>query len=315
MTNKLSRRNLLKGIGAGALGLGAGVSFPSRVLAQTAPSDAAVPAFYRFALGEAEVTIIKDVSFALPPAAFAANVEEAELSAFIEGTNLPLNPDGALSSLVDIMVVRLDDRIVLMDTGFEAPNAALVPSLEALGVAPADVTDVVITHFHPDHVGKATLDGAITFPNAQHHISQTEFDFLFGDAAQAAGADAAAKLQPILDNDQLAAFNDEDEIIPGIQAVAAPGHTLGHTNVLVASGGSQVLNLVDLALNAALSLPNPLWQAGFDADGPLAVESRLAILGRAADEGLLVFGYHFPFPGIGYIARDGEGFRFIPASF
>ncbi len=314
MSNKISRRNLLKGVGAGALGLGLGTGLKGTALAQTQPSDAVVPAYYQFAKGDMNFAVIKDASSSFNPAIFGVNVEEADVLAAVEAANVPLNPDGTLNNLFDILVVQTGDRVVLMDTGLPLPNAALVPGLEAIGLSPDAVTDVVVTHFHGDHVGKISIDGVITFPNAQHYFPQAEMDFLMESDSDGA-ANALNKLQPVMDGDMLTLYAGEDEIVPGIQAVAAMGHTPGHHAMLIETGAGQILNMVDSTINAFISAPNPTFHVQFDADGPMAVDTRTALLGRAADEQLTVFGYHFPFPGIGFIARDGDGFRFIPNAF
>jgi glyoxylase-like metal-dependent hydrolase (beta-lactamase superfamily II) len=314
MSYKISRRNLLKGVGASALGLGLGARLKSSALAQTQPSNAVVPAYYQFAKGDLNFAIIKDASVTIPPAIFGVNVEEADVLAALEAANVPLNEDGTINNLFDIMVIQGNDRVILMDTGLPVPNAALLPAMEQIGLTPEDVTDVVVTHFHGDHVGKISIDGAITFPNAQHYFPQVEMDFIMG-ADNDGATNALNKLQPVMDNDMLMLYADEDEIIPGIQAIAAMGHSPGHHAMLIDTGAGQFLNMVDSTVNAFIGLPNPNFHIQFDADGPMAAETRINLLNRAADEQLMVFGYHFPFPGVGFIARDGEGFRFVPNAF
>lgn len=313
MANGISRRNLLKGMGAGALGLGFGASIQTQpALAQITPSGAAVPAFYNFNVGELEVTIIKDAGVPFDPNLFGANVTEEEVSAAIEAAGVPRAEDGSVLNVFDIMVVRNGDRTILMDTGLGAPNSALNPALELLGIAQTDVTDVIFTHFHPDHVNGASFDGEIAYPNAQHYMSQIELDFI---QAEEAAANALAKLQPIIDNDQLATYAADDEVVPNVMAVALPGHTMGHHGMLIESNGVQLIDIADTAFSPYISFPNPTWHVAFDMNPDMAVETRVSLMERAADEQLMIFGYHIPFPGIGYVSRDGDAFRFTPAAY
>lgn len=310
----ISRRNLLKGAGALGLAVGSGLAIPAarRVLAQenAAPTPSA---FYQLSLGEAQVTIIQDNAVPFNPDLFGSNQPEGAVLEFLEANNLSVE---GLKNTFNILLLTNGDRRTLIDTGLSAANGGgrLIPTLAALGIAPEDITDVVISHFHGDHVnGISAEDGTLYFPNAAHYISQAEWDFLqSGPTDTVAGA--LAKLQPVVDADQLQYYNNEDEVVPGIQALATPGHTPGHHSFLIASGESQLLHLVDAATQNLISVQNPTWYFNFDADPEQAVETRIGLFNRAADEQIPVFGYHFAFPGIGYIAREGESFRYLATS-
>lgn len=322
-SNGFSRRKLLKGFGAGAAVFSLGAAFgvmPRRTLAQVAPPMlSGATAFYRFNLGEMEITVLQDIAIQLPAAVFGANVTEEEVIEFLADRNYNT---GDQNVTVDLMLVKSGDRLALLDTGignaFGMP-ARLLPTLETLGIAPGDITNVIISHFHIDHVSSVSSEGSLVFPNASVHFAQTEWDFLQnppdieGLAEQV--ANATGQLQPAVDADQLFFYNDGDELLPGIQAVAAPGHTVGHHTMLLSSGGQQLLNLFDTANHHLISVANPEWHMGFDSVPEQAVETRRSLLRRAVDEKLFVFGYHWPFPGVGVIDTDGEGFRFIPAGF
>jgi glyoxylase-like metal-dependent hydrolase (beta-lactamase superfamily II) len=307
----LSRRNWLKTVGLG----GAALSLPlglRSALAQSAPTTAPVSAFSRFNIGDFEITVIQDGTTQFETAIFGANAAEGEVDALLEANNLPT---GTANATFNITLVNTGDQLVLLDTGLgsgAAPTGGrLIPTLEVLGVTPADINAVIVSHFHPDHINGVGDGTSAAFPNATYYFPQPEWDFLQNAPSDLQpAASAISLLQPISDNDQLQFYAPDAEIVPGIQAVAAPGHTPGHMALLVASGSSQLLNLVDSAVQSVVSLQRPDWFAAFDADGPTASETRLALLGRAVDEGLQVLGYHFPFPGVGYVAREGDGFRF-----
>jgi glyoxylase-like metal-dependent hydrolase (beta-lactamase superfamily II) len=326
--NRLSRRSFLQGLSAGAAGLAFGGGLAGafgaagKVRAQTAPSLATATAFYRFALGEAQVTIIQDGTGAFPSTFFGANAPEGATDALLAASNLPA---GLVNVTLNIMLVENAGRRVLIDggqagislDGSPSNSGKLPATLEVLGIMPTDITDVIISHAHPDHIfGVGDTSGPF-FPNAAYYIAQSEYDFAKGApyGSPLDGFLEAAKgiLDGLTSQDQLMFFDSDDEVVPGIQAVAAVGHTPGHHAFLVSSNDQRILNLIDTANNSIISLAHPEWAFVFDADPVQASETRRALLQRAADEQLFVFGYHFPFPGVGVIAPDGEGFRFISA--
>jgi glyoxylase-like metal-dependent hydrolase (beta-lactamase superfamily II) len=319
-SKNLSRRSLLKMFGIAIAGVGVSrLGPPARaVRAQTTP---AFGSFYRFTLGDFELTAIQDGFGAAEPAFVAANAPE-EAAEELEELNLP---SAILPVTINCLLVNTGDRLILMDTGTDSiPNPAITqagflnPTLELIGVAREDVTDVVISHFHPDHIaGVAGTDG-LYFPNAMHYLSQPEYDFL---QTTTGNADfdaliglANSMLAPAIAADQFQTYNDGDEVVPGVQAVFTPGHTIGHSSFLINSGSASLMSVVDAAIHQELSVRRPDFNMSFDAVPDLAVETRRALLQRIADEQLWVFGYHFTFPGLGYIDTDGDSFRFVPQS-
>ncbi len=311
---QISRRNLLKGLGAGAV-LGVGTYFSIRPQQRTLAQAAATPirALNRFSLGDWTVTAIQDGVAQLPANLLGANIEEAALTEFLTTNRLPTD---FMRATVTVLLIQAGDEVVLMDTGNGASDTSgsLIPTLEVLGVAAGDVTQVILSHFHPDHILGAGDMTSMAFPNATYHISEPEWNFLQGDFSGTAFEEivglANGILAPASAAEQMALYTDEQELLPGIQALATPGHTPGHMAFQLSSGGQNLLLSVDAAIHSVASVQNPGWHFGFDADPVQAVETRTALFGRAADEGLLTFGYHFPFPGIGYIERMDEGFRF-----
>jgi glyoxylase-like metal-dependent hydrolase (beta-lactamase superfamily II) len=287
---------------------------PRRTTAQA--TTASVRALNRFQFGDWTVTAIQDGVAELPANLLGANVDEATLTEFLTANRMPTD---FMRATITVLLIQAGDEVILMDTGSGAGDnsGSLNPTLEVLGLTAADVTQVIISHYHPDHVLGAGDMSSMAYPSAMYHISQPEWDFLQQDASGTPFAEivglANGLLAPGLAADQLAFYDDGAELLTGIQAVAAPGHSPGHMAFQLSSGNQTMLVPVDAAINAVASLQNPGWYFGFDADPALAVETRTALFGRAADESLLTFGYHFPFPGIGYIERAGEGFRFIAA--
>jgi glyoxylase-like metal-dependent hydrolase (beta-lactamase superfamily II) len=318
----LSRRALLKGlgIGAGAFALGA-AERPHIARAQSTGSTASVVALNRFTLGDLLITMIQDgTSLPFPPTMVAVNAEEGAVEEISEANHLP---NDRMYGGYNIALVEAGDQRILLDSGngptaMESGNGRLAPTLELIGLTPEDITAVVFSHYHPDHINGAYADGSLVYPNAMYYFPQPEYDFLTNatnipadfqalvDAAKALITAAGA-------SDQLTVYAAEGEILSGIHAVPAPGHSPGHTAMMLTSGDAQLLGTFDTAINAVYSLERPDFIMGYDADPQLAIETRRAVFGRAADEGLQVFGYHFPFPGVGQIVRNGDAFRFVPA--
>ena len=317
----VSRRKLLKGIGAGAIGaslanLGVvsaqdtgGASGGSQTGGASDGASTSLPlALERFQLGDMNVAVFQETTLELQPSMYGGGAPEGAVTDLLSQYNLPTD---AISGTVNIMLLDMGGEYTLIDTG---TGQNLVPTLEAIGVSPSDVSTVIISHYHGDHISGMSNDGTLTFPNAMHHISQAEWDFLQSAPQDNEGAQTALeKLQPAVDANQLSYYSGGDEVVNGVQAVEAFGHTPGHMNFLIGSGDQSVLHIVDTATHALISPLHPDWAFAFDGDPEQAAETRREILGRAASDGTRIFAYHFAFPGLGYIAQEGEEYRFTPA--
>lgn len=310
----MSRRTFLKGLGISA----AGVSFfpLAQSHAQTTPSNEDVAAFYRFKLGSYDMITIYDGTLPLPVSFVATNSTFREIKDELEARMVPMTPTNNLTATILNLVLVDGERIAIFDTGNGTSVGKLLPTLAAAGVDPASVTDVVISHYHPDHINGLSSNGNLTFPNAMVHFPQVEYDFI-DNAPTSVGGAALNRLKPALDAGQVAFFAPDAEIISGVQAIAAPGHTPGHSNFLISSGDSQLVHLADTAVSPYASLPFPDWHFGADTDPELAVTTRKAILSRISGERVQAFGYHYPFPGLGYAVRQGEAdsWMWVPAAF
>ena len=223
-------------------------------------------------------------------------------------------------------LVKTGGQIVLVDTGTGGqtggPKAGVfMKHLAAVGVDPASVNHILISHFHPDHIfglmTKAPENKAV-FPNAVVHVPSVEYKFWMDPAIDrlAEGRRPLAKrvqeMFPLM-KDKVQVFEGDKEIVPGIRPINSHGHTPGHTSFHVSSGQDQLIVLGDVTNIPALFARNPGWHAVFDQDAPQAEATRRQLLDRAVADKAMVTGYHFPFPAAGRIVKDGQGYAFTLA--
>ncbi|WP_376871356.1 MBL fold metallo-hydrolase [Albirhodobacter sp. R86504] len=317
----INRRAALMG---GALAVAAPAVIGSATKARAAGSDLPLRALAQFSVGDMKITVIDDMLFTVPTAIFGANAPEGSVDALFAKYGLAqdfANMQGA------VFLVETGDAKVLIDTGMgditlpdaTADNGRLFAGLAAIGVSPDDITHVFLTHGHYDHIGGVTKNGAACFPNAAHFMPQAELDYWtsapgseanFANLMLSFGND---KLNPIKNMIQI--VDDGDEIVPGITAIAAPGHTFGHMAVMLESNGEKLLHLIDTSVHYIVGTNEPTWALGIEQDPAAAHETRERLFGLAADENLLVAGYHFPFPGVGRMSRTEAGaFLYTPVS-
>ena len=295
---------------------------PARAAAPAAKTQG--PGVYRYRLGSYQLTALYDGTWFLPiDDKFVRNangraVAEAFTAAFLPPRVLPIS--------FTALMVNAGGRLVLIDTGTAGQVAdtagVMLDNLAAAGVKPADVDTILISHFHPDHInGIKTKDGGKVFPNAEILVPEGEWAFWMDDANMAR-TDAKSAVHRYFLNarrifsdiaKEVRRFKPGAEVAPGIESVAAYGHTPGHTAFAIHSGGHSLLAMSDTVRNPYLFARHPEWQPVFDMDGPLAVKARKQMLDRAAADRMLVEAYHFPFPACGHIVKRGEGFELSPA--
>lgn len=214
-------------------------------------------------------------------------------------------------SLFNILVAKIGGETILVDTGQGGkPSGGHLPdSLQLAGLAPQDITLVVITHTHGDHVmGLLSDDAQPVFPNATYVISNDELAFWQGRMASLAGND---QILAMMDSQGLRQIDMDEEIMAGMTAVPIPGHTPGQIGLLFESEGEKLLHLADL-LHSPMQFAHPEWSPRFDDDASVAVPSRRKALAHAADENTLALFYHLSFPGLGHITRAEQAFAWHP---
>lgn len=309
----LDRRTFLQ---ISAAGLCA-TALPLEVKAKI-PQGRQAPAFYRLMVGDFEVTALCDGVIELDTALYAkADKAEAEsiLKAAHRGPKIP--------TAVNAYTVAIGDTLVLIDTGTATamgPTLGKLPAnLTAAGLDPAAVDMVFITHLHPDHAnGLIDASGKAAFPNAEVVLTDKEYAFWHDDGMM---SQAPAEMKSFFEGARKAvkAYGGRvrriapGEIIPGLTAIAAPGHTPGHAMVQIASGNETLLVWGDVVHTAALQTRHPEWAISFDTDPDLAIATRKAVFDQVAADGTMVAGMHLDFPGLGHVSRTKTGYDFHPA--
>ena len=314
----LTRRCLLT---AGALGA-AGLALPASAAAPMAKMQG--PGAYRYKLGHYQLTALYDGIWYLPiddkfvHNASAAQVNEALAAAFLAPRVLPIS--------FTALLVNTGAKLILIDTGTAGQitdsAGVMLDNLKVAGVAPADIDTILISHFHPDHIdGIKTKDGVKVFRNAEIFVPEPEWAFWMDDANMGRYSGNAVVHKYFLNArrifsdiaNEVHRFKPGAELAPGIESIAAYGHTPGHTAFAIHSGGQSILAMSDTVREPFLFVRHPQWQPSYDMDGPLAVKARTAMLDRAAADRMLVEAYHFPFPACGHIVKTASGFALEPS--
>ena len=267
-------------------------------------------------IGGGTLTTVSDGHLVLPARFFFDALPQDELAPLRESLGLT---GGTLEPPCNLALYRDTDRAVLFDAG-SGPNfmpsaGEVLDNLDALGVAPEDITDVVFTHAHPDHIWGVLDDfDDPLFPEAIHHIGRDEADYwldpatveTIGEARTTFAVGAKSRLEAIEDN--LSTFGDGDTVVPGVVARATYGHTPGHMAFLV---NDDALIVGDAIGNGHLALARPEWPSGADQDAERGIATRTALLADLADTGMRFVGFHLPAGGMGRIEKSGDGYRFV----
>jgi glyoxylase-like metal-dependent hydrolase (beta-lactamase superfamily II) len=221
-------------------------------------------------------------------------------------------PDGTFPNAVNAFLIRTPDKNILVDTGF---GRLLPRHLDSLGLNSGEISDVLITHMHGDHIGGLLKNGQDVFPNAKLYISQPEYDYwIKSNNQQALNVLNVYKNQLILfPPNELAEI--KTALLPGIFPVATPGHTPGHTCFLIQSKNEKLLIWGDLTHAMAIQMPYPQVAVTYDVNPDAAVHSREAVLKYVAEHQMLIAGMHIAYPGIGHVqSTTGKGYVFTPTT-
>jgi len=326
--NDLSRRHLLAG--AAAVGAASAFSPLGALTARAAvpPAATQAPGFYRYKVGAIECTSINDGVFLRSIDNLVTNVPKEQVQAEAEAAYMP---KGMVAIPFNPQLINTGSKLVLIDCGLgvsmlepsKGRAGRTLQNLAAAGVDPKSIDVVLMSHLHPDHTnGIRAADGSMAFPNAEIMVPAKDWEFWTSDE-NAAKAQSNEMMKNYFANvkkiyagieSKVTKYDWGKEVAPGITSVAAPGHTPGHTAFAVSSGGSTVMIQSDVTNIPELFLRNPDWHVAFDVDPVLAQETRHKFYDMASAEKVTVVGFHFTFPSIGHVEKDGTKYRLIPSA-
>ena len=267
---------------------------------------------YHLSIGDIQCAVLHEGAASKSSEAIAArypSVSRAEIEAALGGT--------AAEDSLNCLYINSGGTRILADVGFGAAglpdNGRLIAALSSIGLGPADIDIVYLTHFHGDHVAGLVVDeDPLDFQNARFITVAAEWQEWLERWGQSNNPQLRQQFQRLSAlQDRFSYVEAGDAVAPGVTVVDLAGHTLGHSGLLVESGGERLLHVVDL-LHQSFQFAYVDWQFIFDSDGDLATQTRRRVLGRCADEGLLTLFYHLRFPGLGTVRRSGDSFSWHP---
>jgi glyoxylase-like metal-dependent hydrolase (beta-lactamase superfamily II) len=288
----------------------------------------AQPAFYRFRLGDFEVTMISDADAVIdgPWPIVGEDRPAADVEQLMRESLLP---ETKFRPGFTPVLVHTGRELVLFDTGNGAGGfvprpygGRLARTLGPAGYSPEQVDVVVLSHLHPDHAGGIMENGTPLFPRARYVVGQVEFDHWSRADYSSLPPDTneykssrmfQANVRPVAD--RMSFVKPDGEVVPGIHAVEAFGHTPGHLAFHIESAGKRLLFWGDCAHHEVASLAHPEWHALFDMDKGRGAATRRRIYEKAAAERLPVVGYHTSFPSVGFVQKAGPAYRWIPLTY
>jgi len=281
------------------------------------------PGYYRMMLGDFEITALNDGTLDLPVDKLLKENQPGQVLRALQHAYLGL----PLETSVNGFLINTGGKLVLVDTGTAGawgPSAGrLLANLKAAGYQPEQVDEVYITHLHGDHVSGLMLDGKPAFPNAVVRMDKREADYWLSaeQMAQAPGAaqggfkGAQAATKPYAEAGRLKPFDGAVELVPGVSARPAYGHTPGHTVYVAESKGQKMVFGGDLMHVAAVQFADPTVTISFDSDSSAAMPQRQKTYAEAAGNGEYLAFTHVSFPGIGRLRPDGKGYIWLPANY
>ncbi|MEZ2222414.1 MBL fold metallo-hydrolase [Rhizobium sp. RCC_161_2] len=280
------------------------------------------PETHRFKQGSCTVTVVKDGANVMdnPWETFGSNQTPDAVRKLLAQHFLPT--EKFVNSYAPAIIDTGSD-VIVVDTGFGAAGRArglgrFREGLKAVGYTPEQVTVVALTHLHGDHISGMMEEGAPAFPNARYVTGEIEYGFWTDKAREGTPAEGGHKA--VLANvvpfaEKMTFLKDGDQIVSGMTAMLAPGHTPGHLVFHLESDGKQLVMTGDTANHYILSLGRPDWEVRFDADKAQAAKTRRRVFDMIATDRIPFMGFHMPFPAVGFVEKQPDGFRYVPKTY
>jgi glyoxylase-like metal-dependent hydrolase (beta-lactamase superfamily II) len=321
MTEFTRRKVLAGGAATAALSLGL---MPSGLRAAAPAAGKQAPGFYRYKIGDVEVTVVTDgvVRMKLPET-FVSNVKVDEVKAALADAHMSTD---IFNNTFTPVVLNTAGKLVLIDTGvgeggFNATKGTagqFLNNFAAAGLKPEMIDTVVISHYHGDHMnGLIRADGSITFPNAEILVPAKEHAFWMDDGEMARAA--PGRMEELFKNNRrvfagevlkrLRTYEWDKEVVPGLLAVGTPGHSAGHTSHVLSSGSAKVYIQADVTHVPYLFARHPGWHAFYDQIPDMAEATRRKVYDMLAAEKMMVQGFHYPFPALAYVEKTASGYH------
>jgi len=281
------------------------------------------PDHYSFTVGDVKVTALSDGSVPQDLHVLLRNTTSEKTDALLDRSFLS-NP---VEASLNVFLFQSGNRLVLVDTGageFFGPGFGdkLVSSLASVGVAPEQVTDILLTHAHDDHMGGLVHEGRLTFPNATVHMSKADLDFFLNREnskrtgyAMSYFDQAFTALEPCLKAGKIKTFTGAEEVLPDVTVEPHPGHTPGSVFYRLKSHGQEIVFVGDIIHVAAVQAPAPEVTITYDVNPAMAASVRKEAFSAFADHRTLVAVPHLSFPGVGHFRRMGTGFEWVPVAY
>ena len=297
------------------------IGFPAHAAAPLAKTQP--PGYYRIMLGDFEITALSDGTIPLPMDTLLTNTSPGKVQKALDRWYLKEPVDTS----VNAYLINTGAKLILVDAGagvlFGPTVGKLANNLQAAGYRPEQVDEVYITHMHGDHVGGLMAGDKLAFPNATVRADKHDADFWLSqanmDAAPKDAKDffkgAMASINPYIAAGKFKTFDGDTDLVPGIKAMASPGHTPGHITYIVESKGEKLALWGDLMHVAAVQFAEPSVTIKFDTDPKSAAAQRKRAYADAARRGYWVAAAHLAFPGIGHVRTEGKAYAWVPANY
>jgi len=297
---------------------------PDVRISEASKLDKPQAGYYRMKIGKVDVIALTDGTISVDFLPLLTNTKPGEVQSLL--ARECVTPT-AVEASINAYLIQLDNKLILVDTGageLLGPKLDKLPdSLRAAGVQPEQITDILLTHIHPDHSGGLTVGGRRVFPNATVHVNKMELDYWtnksLGEKApeptKTFFQQADQTVSPYIKSGQVKTFDAGVELFPGLRTIAGYGHTPGQTYYVLESNGEKLVFWGDTLHVQDVQFTDPSVTVKFDVDPKAAAAQRKLAFADAAKNGYLVALDHVYFPGIGHIQKEGDHYRWIPVPY